>query len=106
VAVKKSNERELRGTVVSMEMANAEGWLSKNGSKWKTMPEQMLMYRAATFFCRTYCPEVLAGVKTQDELMDIEIIPSNNKVINDINSAVSQENEYAEHEEIEDEEEF
>lgn len=71
VAVRKSNGKELRGTVVSMELALAEGWLNKPGSKWKTMPEQMLMYRAATFFCRVFCPEVLAGVQTADEIIDI-----------------------------------
>jgi len=70
VATRK-NGKALRGTPVTMVMAKAEGWLDKNGSKWKTMPEQMLMYRAATFFCRVHCPEVLAGVQTADEIIDI-----------------------------------
>lgn len=108
IAVRKSNKKELKGTTVSMEMALAEGWLTKSGSKWKTMPEQMLMYRAATFFCRVYCPEVLAGVQTQDEITDIGIIgsvPSNNLAINNINSNL--EPEYTPCEEVaEEEEEF
>ncbi len=82
-AVRKSNKKELRGTTVSMELARAEGWLTKNGSKWVTMPEQMLMYRAATFFCRVFCPEVLAGVQTADEIIDIghvEVVGSNQSI--------------------------
>ncbi|WP_297962772.1 hypothetical protein, partial [uncultured Campylobacter sp.] len=30
----------LRGTTITMDMARREGWLSKNGSKWQTMPER------------------------------------------------------------------
>jgi hypothetical protein len=74
-------------------MAKAEGWIDKNGSKWKTMPEQMLMYRAATFFCRVFCPEVLAGVQTSDEITDIGYteMPSNNSAIDKINNVVAPE---------------
>jgi hypothetical protein len=39
----------IEGTWITWEMATAEGWVSKAGSKWKTMPEQMFRYRAATF---------------------------------------------------------
>ncbi len=53
-------------------MAEAEGWSKKSGSKWKTMPELMLSYRAATFFGRMYCPDLLMGMQTQDELQDIK----------------------------------
>jgi hypothetical protein len=79
----RKNGKVVQGTPVSMEMAKSEGWLDKNGSKWKTMPEQMLMYRAATFFCRVYCPEVLAGVQTADEITDIgytEVVPANSSI--------------------------
>lgn len=61
----------LEGPAVSMEMAHAEGWASKNGSKWKTMPELMLRYRAATLFARTFCPEMALGLRTEDEVYDI-----------------------------------
>ena len=33
---------EIKGPTITMEMAKAEGWLTKNGSKWKTMPELMI----------------------------------------------------------------
>ncbi len=55
---------------VSMEMARAEGW-TKN-SKYKSMPEQMLTYRAACFFSRAYCPEIMFGMYTVDEVQDVE----------------------------------
>jgi hypothetical protein len=52
-------------------MAKDEGWLTKNGSKWRTMPELMLKYRAAAFFARTECPEALYGFQTSDEVEDV-----------------------------------
>lgn len=70
-ATDKSTEQVLEGPVVSVQMARAEGWLDKSGSKWKTMPELMLRYRAATFFGRIYAPDVLMGLYTQDEALDI-----------------------------------
>lgn len=61
----------LKGPEVSMSMAVAEGWYSKDGSKWKTMPELMLRYRAAAFFSRMYCPEVAMGMHTAEEVYDV-----------------------------------
>lgn len=61
----------VEGPPVSIAMAKAEGWATKNGSKWKTMPELMLRYRAAAFFARTTAPEVAMGLYTSDELDDI-----------------------------------
>lgn len=57
----------VEGPPVSIRMAKEEGWFSKNGSKWKTMPELMLHYRSATFFGRLYCPELLLGMQTMEE---------------------------------------
>lgn len=62
--------REKRGAKVSIKMAKSEGWYDKSGSKWKTMAEQMLMYRAASFFGRVHCPDVLNGMYTVDEIND------------------------------------
>lgn len=65
------------GSWVSIRMAKAEGWYSKNGSKWQTMPELMLQYRAATFFQRVYCPEISLGLQTTEEVYDsYEEIPA------------------------------
>ncbi len=48
-----------------------EKWLDKDGSKWKTLPKLMFMYRSAIFLIRTVCPEVILGLSTFDELQDI-----------------------------------
>lgn len=64
--------REIAGPTVSLEMAKAEGWATKTGSKWKTMPELMLRYRAAAFLIRTTAPEIGLGLYTTDELRDID----------------------------------
>jgi len=50
-------------------LAIAEGWVKSN-PKWSSMKRQMLKYRSGTFFMRTYCPEVLMGMRTTDELRD------------------------------------
>ena len=62
---------QCKGVSVTLAMAQAEGWMSKSGSKWKTMPELMLQYRAAMFFTRAYCPEALLGMRTREELYDV-----------------------------------
>jgi hypothetical protein len=54
-----------------MKMAKDEGWLEKNGSKWKTMPEVMIRYRAASFFGRLNCPNMIMGIYSTDEVVEI-----------------------------------
>jgi hypothetical protein len=66
----KSGEK-LESPEVTIAIAKAEGWYQKNGSKWKTMPELMLRYRAATFFARLYAPELTMGIQSDDEVIDI-----------------------------------
>lgn len=61
----------LEGPSVSIALAKAEGWIDKNGSKWKTMPEMMLRYRSASFFGKLYAPEILMGLQTKEENEDI-----------------------------------
>lgn len=70
-AVERSTGERLDGPAVSMEMAVLEGWYTKNDSKWKTMPELMLRYRAAAFFGRLYAPELTMGIPMADEVQDI-----------------------------------
>lgn len=64
------NGRKVNGMTVDMDMAKEEGWLSKNGSKWKTMPQLMLRYRAASFFSSLNCPELTTGLYTREEMQD------------------------------------
>jgi hypothetical protein len=61
----------IEGPAVTIKMAKDEGWFSKNGSKWKTMPDVMLAYRAAAFFSRLHCPEITMGIQTNEEVIDI-----------------------------------
>jgi hypothetical protein len=61
---------KVEGPWVSMNMAKAEGWVSKAGSKWQTMPDLMLRYRAAAFMVRTTAPEISLGLPTSDEIID------------------------------------
>ena len=79
-ATEKVSGEKLVGPLITMEMAQAEGWLGKNGSKWKTMPELMLRYRAAAFFGRLYCPEIINGMMTDDEAQDIRPIQDDDVV--------------------------
>ena len=62
---------KLIGPTVTWLMVKSEGWLSKAGSKWQTMPELMFQYRAASFFGRLYAPDILKGMQTVDEVKDV-----------------------------------
>lgn len=68
-AIQKSNGKIIKGTTVDMVMVKAENW--DINSKWKTMSEQMLGYRAASFFARLHCPEALSGIYTSEENEDV-----------------------------------
>lgn len=69
-AIERETGETLDGPEVSMDMAVKEGWLTRNGSKWQTMPEIMLRYRASAFFGRLYAPELLMGLPASDEVHD------------------------------------
>ena len=64
------NGNRVVGPKITMEMADAEGWTRKNGSKWLTMPEVMIRYRAASFFGRLNCPDMIMGIYSQEEVVD------------------------------------
>ena len=75
-----SDKKLIKGSVVSIKMAQAEGWT--RNAKWRNMPEQMLKYRAATFFGRQYIPDLLLGVQTSEEIVDItplDVTPTKSK---------------------------
>jgi hypothetical protein len=72
VCQEKATGELLEGPVVTMDMAKAEGWVDKAGSKWKTMPELMMRYRAAAFFGRLYAPEITMGMHSTEEVIDIQ----------------------------------
>lgn len=72
VATEHATGHDLFGPWVTIEMAKSEGWLTKPGSKWKTMPELMMRYRAAAFFGRLYAPEIMMGMHTEFEVQDMQ----------------------------------
>lgn len=63
----KATGEYVEGPPVTLRMAEMEQWKGK----WKSMPELMLKYRAAAFFIRTVAPEILFGLYTQEEAVDI-----------------------------------
>ncbi|MBR5118886.1 MAG: hypothetical protein IK100_09610 [Muribaculaceae bacterium] len=71
----------IEGVAVTIGMAKAEGWYSKAGSKWKTMPELMMRYRAATFLIRSVAPEIALGFQTTEEVRDVIDITNQSSVI-------------------------
>lgn len=70
-ATRRANGSLCQSETITLQMAKDEGWIDKNGSKWKTIPRQMMMYRAASFFARAHCPEVLLGIQTAEEVQDV-----------------------------------
>ena len=76
-ATDKASGETVDGPVVSMAMAKAEGWSTKSGSKWITMPEVMLRYRSAAFFARLYAPDITLGMQTAEEVEDVAPVERN-----------------------------
>ena len=72
VATDLASQQELKGPTITMAMAKKEGWATKSGSKWQTMPELMIRYRAAAFWGRLYASDMLLGMQSQEEVVDIE----------------------------------
>lgn len=76
-ATRKSNGEVVNGPEVTIAMAKAEKWYSKidkygnETSKWQTMPELMLAYRASAFFARIHIPNALMGCAVEGEVEDI-----------------------------------
>jgi len=65
------SEIDLVSTEVSLSVAIKEGWYDRKGSKWVTFPEQMIKYRAASFWINIYAPELTIGLRTAEEEADI-----------------------------------
>lgn len=68
---KKGSKDVLESAPVSIHLAIEERWFTKDGSKWRTMPRQMLMYRAASMWTNAYAPELSMGMRTIEEQQDI-----------------------------------
>lgn len=76
-ATRVNDGEEVIGPEVTIAMAKAEKWYSKTDkygnetSKWQTMPELMLAYRASAFFARVHIPNALMGCSVEGEVEDV-----------------------------------
>lgn len=71
VAKDKDSGDVCEGPWITWKLVKAEGWHAKGGSKWKSMPALMFMYRAAAFWTRVYAPELSLGIQTAEEVQDV-----------------------------------
>lgn len=69
-AIEKATGERIEGAWITWAIVKAERWDAKEGSKWRTIPEQMFMYRAAAWMVNTHAPEISMGLNTEDELKD------------------------------------
>ena len=88
--------RKVTGPTITMDLAKDEKWLDKNGSKWQTMPQIMLRYRAASFFGRMNCPDLMMGMYTREEVYEMgkdeyKVYDLESEVKHDIESHANQE---------------
>lgn len=105
-AIDKATGDVLKGPEITIGLAKEEGWYARN-PKWKSIPQLMLRYRAASWFIRTTDPGVMMGFQTKEEAEDVpyeevldnastgSVIPQNeaNKEAIDIDAVESQQNE-------------
>ena len=77
----KNGEEVMESTPVDLVMAIKEGWYTKSGSKWQTMPIKMLKYRAASFWANEYAPELSMGIYTVEENEDIATVDGEAEVL-------------------------
>ena len=73
VARLKSTGELVDGPRITLDMAKREGW-TKN-TKWSTMPQTMLRYRAASAFGRFHIPDLILGIQSveENEVIDAEV---------------------------------
>ena len=67
---------KLYSTRVDIALAKANGWLTKNESKWQTIPREMARWRSAAWLVKNYAPEVVLGFEFADELADATVEPT------------------------------
>ena len=86
-----ASEQELKGPTITMVMAKKEGWSTKAGSKWATMPDLMISYRAAAFWGRLYASDLLLGLQTQEEVIDIQqvTVKAELPTLDDLNAKIT-----------------
>lgn len=56
--------------VVDVKFADKNGWTTKPGSKWQTMPSVMCRYRSAAFLIKQVAPELVFGWDFAEDVAD------------------------------------
>ena len=75
-AVSRTTGKPIQGPRVDIATAKRDGWHGRKNakgqliSKWQTLPDLMLQYRAASWFASLHCPEVTLGMQTTEEATD------------------------------------
>lgn len=70
-AIERESGEKIIGPLITIQLSKDEGWYGKAGSKWKTIPELMLQYRAAAWMVNTHAPEISMGLNTSEEMHDV-----------------------------------
>jgi len=76
VCANRDTGERVEGPTITIGLAKAEGWYdrkskdNKPASKWPTMPELMLRYRAASWMIDTTAPELTMGIGTVEDQID------------------------------------
>jgi hypothetical protein len=83
---------EVITATVTMKEAKADGWT--RNSKYQSIPEQMLRWRAATRLINLYMPEVLFGLGVREEaevrpVSVAEVPASSGDVVTDLNRQIA-----------------
>jgi hypothetical protein len=91
IAIDIASEQKLKGPTITMTMAKKEGWASKAGSKWLTMPEHMICLRAAAFWARLYASDLFLGMQAQEEAIDVQpvVVKAASTSIDDLNAQIN-----------------
>lgn len=89
--VERGSDEKLFGPWITIALAKSEGWFDKKGSKWKTIPELMLRYRAAAWWVNTQAPELAMGLRTVEEAEDIIDVTPLSETVRGFNSELTAE---------------
>lgn len=94
-AIEKETGERLESAEVSIALAKKEGWYQKSGSKWQSMPQQMLMYRAGAWWVRSYAPELSMGLQTAEEVHDVYDASKSSNGVYEVQEQAQQNTLYA-----------
>lgn len=76
-AIDRETGENLIGPTVDIVMAIKERWYYRRNSKWQTMEDLMLRYRAASMWVSLFAPQLSMGIPTEEEARDIiDVTPS------------------------------